>query len=65
MRREFIPFMAGMVVGIVIGVAMDEEDKKKIQNVLNQRTKKLRKEYERSIREGVIKMKRFVKAHLH
>lgn len=65
MRRDLVSFMAGMIVGTVLGVFMGDEDKKKIQRALNKQTDRLRKEYEGPIREGTTKMKNFIKEYLH
>jgi len=64
MRRDFISFMAGMVTGAVLGALMGDEDKKRIQKVFNKQAGRLRKEYERPIREGAARVKNFVKEHL-
>jgi hypothetical protein len=65
MRRDLVSFMAGMVVGTVLGVFMGDEDKKKIRRAFNKQTDRLRKEYEGPIREGTAKMKSFIKEYLH
>jgi hypothetical protein len=64
MRRDFISFMAGMVTGAVLGALMGDEDKKRIQKAFNKQAGRLRKEYERPLREGAAKMKNFVKERL-
>ncbi len=64
MKKEFISFLAGTVVGAVLGVLVGDEDKNRIRKVLNKQAGRLRKEYELPIREGVSKVKSFVKEHL-
>ena len=65
MRRDLISFVAGMVVGTVLGALMGDEDKKRIQKAFSKQAGKLRKAYERPIREGAAQVKRFVKEHLY
>jgi hypothetical protein len=65
MRRDLISFVAGMMVGAVLGALMGDEDKKRIHKAFNKQTDKLRKEYERPIKEGAAKVKSFVKEYLH
>ncbi len=64
MKRDFISFLAGMALGAVLGILVRDEDKKGIQKVLNKQAGRLRKEYDHPIREGVSKVKSFVKEHL-
>ena len=53
-----------MALGAVLGILVRDEDKKGIQKVLNKQAGRLRKEYDHPIREGVSKVKSFVKEHL-
>ncbi len=64
MKRDLISFMAGMAVGAVLGVLVGDEDKSRIQKILKKQAGRLRKEYERPIRESAEKVKSFVKEHL-
>ncbi|MFM2428153.1 MAG: hypothetical protein RL012_37 [Bacteroidota bacterium] len=64
MKRDFISFVAGMAVGAVLGVLVGDEDKNRIQKVLKKQVGRLRKEYERPIRESAEKVRSFVKEHL-
>jgi hypothetical protein len=65
MRRDLVSFMTGMMVGAVLGALIGDEDKKRIHKAFNKQTDRLRKEYERPIREGVAKVKGLVKEYLH
>lgn len=65
MRRDFVSFTIGMMVGAVLGALMGDEDKKRIHKAFNKQTDRLRKEYERPIREGFAKAKSLVKEYLH
>ena len=65
MKRTFLSFTVGVVVGAVIGILIDDKGKKRIQDTLNKQANRLRKEYERPILEGVEKVKNFVKERLH
>lgn len=53
-----------MAVGAVLGVLVGDEDKNRIQKVLKKQVGRLRKEYERPIRESAEKVRSFVKEHL-
>ena len=64
MRRDFLSFIGGMLVGAIFGVLVGEEDKKKIRQTLTKQIKKLRKEYEGPIKESADKVKSFWKEHL-
>jgi uncharacterized membrane-anchored protein YhcB (DUF1043 family) len=64
MKRDFISFAAGVAVGAVLGVLVGDEDKNKIQKALKKQVGRLRREYERPIRESAEKVKSFVKEHL-
>jgi len=57
-------FMAGMAVGAVMGILVGDEEKKRIQKIFSKQAAKLRKEYERPIKEGAVKVRRFVKERL-
>ena len=65
MKKSFISFMAGMAVGVVVGVLVGDEERNRIQKVLDKQVGRLRKEYERPIKASVAKMRRFVKEYLY
>ncbi|MEM9416850.1 MAG: hypothetical protein AAF963_00675 [Bacteroidota bacterium] len=64
MRKDIASFAAGIIVGAVLGALIRDEDKKRFQQALNKQADKLRKEYEGPVKDGVDKVKQFVKEHL-
>ena len=64
MRKDIASFAAGIIVGAVLGALIRDEDKKRFQQALNKQADRLRKEYEGPVKDGVDKVKRFVKEHL-
>jgi len=65
MRRDLVSFLFGIVVGVVLGALLDEEDKKKIYRSFGKQAEQLRKKYAHPVKESVAKVKHFVKEHLH
>jgi hypothetical protein len=65
MRRDFVSFMTGMMLGAVLSALMGDEGKKRIHQAVKKQTDRLRREYERPIREGVAKVKGLAKKYLH
>lgn len=63
-NESFFSFIAGIMVGTLLGILIGDEDKKKIQRSLNKQAEKLRKEYEGPIRSNAAKVKQFVKENL-
>ena len=64
MKRGFMAFIAGVAVGAVMGILVGDEEKKRVQKILSKQAERLRKEYERPMKEGAAKVRRFVKEHL-
>lgn len=63
-KDHLISFMAGIVVGTVLGVLVGDEDKRRVQQALSKQAARLRKEYENPIKESATKVKKFMKEHL-
>lgn len=63
-NESLFSFIAGIMVGTLLGILIGDEDKKKIQRTLNKQAEKLRKDYEGPIKDGAAKVKDFVKEHL-
>ena len=63
-NESLFSFIAGIMVGTLLGILIGDEDKKKIQRSLNKQAERLRKEYEGPIKSSAAKVKDFVKEHL-
>ncbi len=58
-------FITGMSLGVLVGALIGKEEKVRIRKIFSTQTKRLRKAYERPIRDATAKVRRFVKEHLH
>lgn len=65
MKKGLISFVAGMSLGVLVGALIGEEEKAKIRKILSKQAGRLRKEYERPIRDVAAKIGRLVKDHLY
>lgn len=62
--KGFLSFLAGLLLGALFGMFVDEKDKKRMQGILYRTLIRLPKAYGRSVRERVEWAKRFVKTNL-
>lgn len=65
MLRNIRPFLAGVVVGVVVAIGIGGEERKKLQKKLIEQVKRLYEEYEGSMKDKVSKIKKFVSGQLN
>ena len=64
MRKGLITFVGGIVVGALLGALIRDEERKCLQKTLKRQADKLCKGEDNPIKEGVAKVKGFMKEHL-
>ena len=63
-QSHFMSFMAGIMVGTVLGILIGDEEKRSVKRAFRKQADWLRKEYEGPIKGGAARVKEFVKEHL-
>lgn len=64
MKKNFISFIGGLAAGAILGIYVDNESKKKLQQAFNKQIAKLWKEYEHPVRASIVRFKRFMKEYV-
>ncbi|MEM7055861.1 MAG: YtxH domain-containing protein [Bacteroidota bacterium] len=53
MRKDILTFIVGLTAGAVLGMLVEDKNKKRVQEALNKHIKQLLKKYEDLSQEGV------------